>query len=111
MATLEELAQQGDPGTLQSEEQARRIKLKDPQELGGEVLGHRHQEVLLVAEVEVERAARQSRRAGDLVDGQVLVRGVLDELEGGPARRGAHLVVALAGVGAGAGGGGHGRRW
>jgi ribonucleoside-diphosphate reductase beta chain len=33
VATLEELAQQGDPGTLQSEEQARRIKLKTPQEL------------------------------------------------------------------------------
>ena len=33
MATLEELAQQGDPGTLQSEEQARTIKLKTPQEL------------------------------------------------------------------------------
>jgi ribonucleoside-diphosphate reductase beta chain len=30
---LEQLAQQGDPGTLQSEEQATRIKLKTPQEL------------------------------------------------------------------------------
>ncbi len=33
MATLEELAQQGDPGTLASEDQASRIKLKTPQEL------------------------------------------------------------------------------
>ena len=33
MATLEELAKQGDPGTLTSEDQASRIKLKTPQEL------------------------------------------------------------------------------
>ena len=33
MATLEELALQGDPGTLDNEEQARKIKLKTPQEL------------------------------------------------------------------------------
>ncbi len=33
MATLEELALQGDPGTLEHEEQARKIKLKTPQEL------------------------------------------------------------------------------
>ena len=33
MATLEDLALQGDPGTLASEEQAQRIKLKTPQEL------------------------------------------------------------------------------
>ncbi|MBA2566881.1 MAG: ribonucleotide-diphosphate reductase subunit beta [Thermoleophilaceae bacterium] len=33
MATLEELAPQGDPGTLEHEEQARKIKLKTPQEL------------------------------------------------------------------------------
>ena len=33
MATLDKLALQGDPGTLESEEQAQRIKLKTPQEL------------------------------------------------------------------------------
>ena len=33
MATLEELAQQGDPGTLESEEQAQQIKLMLPQQL------------------------------------------------------------------------------
>jgi ribonucleoside-diphosphate reductase beta chain len=33
VATLEELAQQGDPGTLESEDQARKLKLKKPQEL------------------------------------------------------------------------------
>jgi len=33
MPTLEELAQQGDPGTLESEEQAQQIKLMDPQKL------------------------------------------------------------------------------
>jgi ribonucleoside-diphosphate reductase beta chain len=33
VATLEELAQQGDPGTLDSEEQARQIKLRTPQQL------------------------------------------------------------------------------
>ena len=33
MATLEQLAQQGDPGTLQSEEQAGRIRLMNPQQL------------------------------------------------------------------------------
>ncbi len=33
MPTLEELASQGDPGTLQSEEQARKLKLRTPQEL------------------------------------------------------------------------------
>lgn len=33
MATLQQLAQQGDPGTLASEDQASRIKLKTPQEL------------------------------------------------------------------------------
>ena len=33
MPTLEELAQQGDPGTLRSEEQARKLKLRNPQEL------------------------------------------------------------------------------
>lgn len=33
MATLEELAQQGDPGTLESEEQAQEIKLMTPQKL------------------------------------------------------------------------------
>jgi ribonucleoside-diphosphate reductase beta chain len=33
MPTLDQLAQQGDPGTLQSEDQARKIKLKTPQEL------------------------------------------------------------------------------
>jgi len=33
VATLEELALQGDPGTLEHEEQARKIKLKTPQEL------------------------------------------------------------------------------
>ena len=33
MPTLEELAQQGDPGTLDSEEQAQQIKLMDPQKL------------------------------------------------------------------------------
>jgi ribonucleoside-diphosphate reductase beta chain len=33
VSTLEELAQQGDPGTLASEDQASRIKLKTPQEL------------------------------------------------------------------------------
>jgi ribonucleoside-diphosphate reductase beta chain len=33
MPTLEELAQQGDPGTLEKEEQARKIKLMDPQRL------------------------------------------------------------------------------
>jgi ribonucleoside-diphosphate reductase beta chain len=32
-ATLEELAQQGDPGTLQSEEQAKKLKLMTPQQL------------------------------------------------------------------------------
>ena len=33
MTTLEELAQQGDPGTLETEDQARKIKLMDPQQL------------------------------------------------------------------------------
>jgi ribonucleoside-diphosphate reductase beta chain len=33
VATLEELAMQGDPGTLESEEQASKLKLKTPQEL------------------------------------------------------------------------------
>jgi ribonucleoside-diphosphate reductase beta chain len=33
MATLEELAQQGDPGTLEKEEQARKVKLMGPQKL------------------------------------------------------------------------------
>ena len=33
MATLEELAQQGDPGTLESEDQAQNIKLMTPQKL------------------------------------------------------------------------------
>jgi ribonucleoside-diphosphate reductase beta chain len=33
VATLEELAQQGDPGTLEREEQARKLKLMDPQRL------------------------------------------------------------------------------
>ena len=33
MATLDQLAQQGDPGTLENEDQARKIKLKTPQEL------------------------------------------------------------------------------
>ena len=33
MATLEDLAQQGDPGTLESEDQATKIKLMDPQKL------------------------------------------------------------------------------
>lgn len=33
MTTLEELAQQGDPGTLESEEQAQQIKLMTPQQL------------------------------------------------------------------------------
>jgi ribonucleoside-diphosphate reductase beta chain len=33
MPTLEELAQQGDPGTLESEEQARQLKLMTPQQL------------------------------------------------------------------------------
>jgi ribonucleoside-diphosphate reductase beta chain len=33
MSTLEELAQQGDPGTLESEEQARQLKLMTPQQL------------------------------------------------------------------------------
>src|SRR5437870_10379096 len=32
-ATLEELAQQGDPGTLQSEEQAKKLVLMTPQQL------------------------------------------------------------------------------
>ncbi len=35
MGTLEDLAQQGDPGTLEKEEQARQIKLMDPQKLYG----------------------------------------------------------------------------
>jgi ribonucleoside-diphosphate reductase beta chain len=33
VATLEELAQQGDPGTLEREDQARKLKLMDPQRL------------------------------------------------------------------------------
>jgi ribonucleoside-diphosphate reductase beta chain len=33
VATLDELAQQGDPGTLEKEDQARQLKLRDPQQL------------------------------------------------------------------------------
>jgi ribonucleoside-diphosphate reductase beta chain len=68
MATLEELAQQGDPGTLRSEEQASRIKLKTPQELY-ELWERQH---WLSQEIDLERDKEDWKALDDEQRGHIL---------------------------------------
>jgi ribonucleoside-diphosphate reductase beta chain len=61
VATIEQLAQQGDPGTLETEEQARKIKLKTPQELY-ELWERQH---WLSQEIDLERDKRDMAELSD----------------------------------------------
>jgi ribonucleoside-diphosphate reductase beta chain len=68
VATIEQLAQQGDPGTLETEEQARKIKLKTPQELY-ELWERQH---WLSQEIDLERDKRDMAELGDEERGHML---------------------------------------
>ena len=68
MATIEQLAQQGDPGTLDTEEQARKIKLKTPQELY-ELWERQH---WLSQEIDLERDKRDMAELSDEERGHML---------------------------------------